>query len=153
MGKRASIGSKGTVSPEKAPRIEKMATQDPLLVACQPMFKVIRASVDAEISSAEMLCAALPFALRQPEGAEKRHKFQERILRQIKHKAQSFMRASPRVSKRKWRRATKRNRRTKSSRASWTTPYSAWRLRGRRLKLPKASGSPCRRPGKTLRRA
>jgi len=80
MGKRASIGSKGTVSPEKAPRIEKMATQDPLLVACQPMFKVIRASVDAEISSAEMLCAALPFALRQPEGPEKRHEFQERIL-------------------------------------------------------------------------
>jgi len=81
MGKRASIGSKGTVSPEKAPRIEKMAAQaDPLLVACQPMFKVIRAIADAEISPAEMLCAALPFALRQPEGAEKRHEFQERIL-------------------------------------------------------------------------
>lgn len=82
MGKRAS-GSKGTASPEKVPRIEKMAAQaDPLLVLCQPMFKVIRASCsgDAEVSSAEMLCAALPFALRQPEHAEKRHEFQERIL-------------------------------------------------------------------------
>lgn len=81
MGKRASIGSKSTASPEKAARIEKATQADPLLLGCQPVFKVIRACcVGAENSSAEMLCAALPFALRQPESAEQRHEFQERIL-------------------------------------------------------------------------
>jgi len=79
MGKRASIGTKSTASPEKAARIEKGNQADPLLLGCQPVVKVIRTCcVDAE--SAEMLCAALPFALRQPESAEQRHEFQERIL-------------------------------------------------------------------------
>lgn len=82
MGKRTSSAGKAA-SPAKAQRTEPApTTADPLLEACQPVFKVLKARgvSEASIANADMLCAALPLALKVSEGVESRHEFQERIL-------------------------------------------------------------------------
>jgi len=82
MGKRMSSGGKAA-SPAKAQRPEPAPTKaDPLLEACQPVFKVLRTCglSEASITNADMLCAALPLALKVSQGVENRHEFQERIL-------------------------------------------------------------------------
>lgn len=64
----------GCLSPETARRGEPEALQ--------PVFKALEASVNYEkvSTTAEMLLASLPYAMLIPEGAAKRHPYQEAIL-------------------------------------------------------------------------
>lgn len=79
-GKRTSVGGKIAVSPAKKQRV----AADPLLEACKPVFKVLKSAggvtADDDGSAAELLCAALPGALRAEEGTQVRHAYQEKML-------------------------------------------------------------------------
>jgi chromosome segregation ATPase len=95
MGKR--VGTKSAEPAAKVQRAEKSVesakaspkegVSDPLLEACEPLFKALKGGVygpqgliSVEEAEAEMLCAAMPHALRVPEHGGQRHEFQERVL-------------------------------------------------------------------------
>jgi len=77
----AHTGSKAALSPAKRQRAESAVTlADPFVEACSSVIKVLRGSLE-DTSSAEALCAALPFALRSPqESMAPRHAYQETVL-------------------------------------------------------------------------
>jgi len=83
--KRANTGSCKGTSAVKKQRVEaEVVSVDPLLEACTPMLNVLKtggAIADDDTGAvAELLCAALPFALKATEGSEKRHAYQEQLL-------------------------------------------------------------------------